>query len=134
VDLTSHQPHWQVPVHGELGHEGDVGGVGKGQELVLQEEEVDAVLREVLPAEIVAGIILVQLLQRLLQLQRHEGEGEWEPQGELGRWCRVSARPRLRGRGSVAVALTGLLGGLGRLAQPKSSRRSRFPSYSRKVR
>lgn len=37
-DLTSHQPHWQVPVHGELCHKGDIGGVRKGQELVLQEE------------------------------------------------------------------------------------------------
>lgn len=84
VDPMSHQPHQQVPVHGELGHEGDIGGVRKGQELVLQEEQVDAVLREVLPAEIVAGIILVQLLQRLLQLRRSEGEREREPHGELG--------------------------------------------------
>lgn len=37
---------------------------------------MDAVLHEVLLAEVIAGIILIQLLQRLLQLQHHEGEGE----------------------------------------------------------
>lgn len=119
---TAPQPHWQVPVHGELGHKGDISGVGECQELVLQEEEVDAVLREVLPAEIVAGIVLVQLLQRLLQLQHRKGEAEQETQGVQGQLLGVSA------------SLTWLLGGLGRLAQPKSSLRSRFPSYSRKVR
>lgn len=84
---------------------------------------MDTVLYEVLPSKIVAGIVLIQLLQRLLQLQCRKGEGEQEPQGELG---------GLGGR--VATTLTWLLGGLGRLAQPKSSLRSRFPSYSRKVR
>lgn len=34
----------------------------------------------------------------------------------------------------VTASLTWSLGGLGRLAQPKSSLRSRFPSYSKKVR
>lgn len=98
--MSSHQPHQQVPVHGELCHEGDIGGVEKGQEIILQEEEVDAVLREVLLPEVIAGIVLIQLLQRLLQLQRHEGEGDPQPHGELGRLRGVCAHPVLWGWGA----------------------------------
>lgn len=58
-----------TPVHGELGNQGDINWVRQGHELILQEEEVNAVLCEVLPAEIVAGVILIQVLQSPLQLE-----------------------------------------------------------------
>lgn len=95
---------------------------------------MDAVLGEVLPAEIIAGIILVQLLKRLLQLQHRNGEAQQGTRRGARGAAGISACPAPWARGRAAVSLTWSLGGLGRLAQPKSSLRSRFPSYSRKVR
>lgn len=89
---------------------------------------MDAVLHEVLLAEVIAGIVLIQLLQCLLQLQHHEGEG---PRGAFMKSLPTQSSGVA---GRVTVSLTWSLGGLGRLAQPKSSLRSRFPSYSKKVR
>lgn len=53
-------------------------------------------LHEVLLAEVIARIVLIQLLQSLLQLQHHEGEGESEPQERL---LEVSVHPKLWGWG-----------------------------------
>lgn len=47
------------PVHGELGHQGDVSAVGAGLVLVVEEVEVSSVDGESLPTKLVARIILV---------------------------------------------------------------------------
>ena len=58
------------PVHGELSDQRDVGVVGAGLVLVVQEVEVGAVHGEALAPELVARVVLVQLRQRLLELGR----------------------------------------------------------------
>lgn len=50
-----------VPVHGELGHQGDVGVVHAGFVLVVEEVQVRPVDGEALAAKLVAGVVLVQL-------------------------------------------------------------------------
>lgn len=49
-----------VPVHGELGHQGDVGVVHAGFVLVVEEVQVRPVDGEALAAKLVAGVVLVQ--------------------------------------------------------------------------
>ena len=58
-----------LPVHGQLRHQRDVALYGRV--LVLQEVQVHSVNRESLPAEVVALVVLVELLQSCLQLQTH---------------------------------------------------------------
>lgn len=64
-----------VPVHGQLSHQSDVSVVLAGRVLVLQEVQVHSVNRESLPTEVVALIVLVELLQSRLQLRRRTRRG-----------------------------------------------------------
>lgn len=57
-----------IPVHGELGHQRDVCVVISQLVLVVQEVQMRAVHCEALPTELIAGVILVQLRQGLLEL------------------------------------------------------------------
>lgn len=128
-------PSAPSPVHGELGHKGDIMGLG-GRWLMGQESDMHTVHSELLLTELKADVSLIQLRQGPLQLR---GRGE-KDQG----WGRTSPQTRLAPTraetGRVAygkgrrLPLTCSASGGGGLGHPKSSLRSRFPSYSRKVR
>lgn len=62
------RPSALSPVHGELGHQGDIVRLG-GRRLVGQEGDVHAVHGELLLPELEAGIFLVQLGQGPLHLR-----------------------------------------------------------------
>lgn len=68
-----------VPVHGQLSHQSDVSAVLAGRVLVLQEVQVHSVNRESLPTEVVALIVLVELLQSRLQLRKRTRHGSKIP-------------------------------------------------------
>lgn len=59
-----------VPVHGQLGHQRHVVLLARRLVLILQEVEVQPVDCQPFPPEVVALVVLIQLLQRLLQLRR----------------------------------------------------------------
>lgn len=62
------------PVHGELGHKGDIVGPG-GRWLMGQESDMHTVHSELLLPELKAGLFLAELCQGPLQLRGSRGEG-----------------------------------------------------------
>lgn len=67
-------PSAPSPVHGELGHKGDIMGLG-GRWLMGQESNMHTVHSELLLTEFKAGVFLVQLRQGPLQLKGSRGGG-----------------------------------------------------------
>lgn len=63
-----------LPVHGELGHQRDICGVGGRLRLIVQEVQVGAVHGETLTPEFIAQVIFVQLRQLLLELPGARGQ------------------------------------------------------------
>lgn len=61
-----------VPVHGELSNQGNICVVSRRFELVVQEVQVGSVDSEALSPELIAQVILIQLRQLLLKLQRKQ--------------------------------------------------------------
>lgn len=62
-----------VPVHGELGDQGDIRVVRSRLVLIVQEVQVGPVDGETLPPELVTQVVLVQLGELLLQLKHRRG-------------------------------------------------------------
>lgn len=59
-----------IPVHGELSYQGNVCIVSSRLELIVQEVQVGSVNSEAFSPEFIAQVILIQLCQLLLKLQR----------------------------------------------------------------
>lgn len=59
-----------IPVHGELSNKGNVCVVSRRLKLIVQEVQVGSVDSEALSPELIAQVILIQLRQLLLKLQR----------------------------------------------------------------
>lgn len=58
------------PVHGQLGHECNIGLVCAGFVLIVQEVEMCTVHSETLSSELITRIVLIKLQQSLLELKR----------------------------------------------------------------
>lgn len=129
-------PSAPSPVHGELGHKGDIMRPG-GWWLMGQEGDMHTVHSELLLTELKAGVFLAKMCQGPLQLR--ESRGERRGLGQENKSPDQTRSNWSRGRQSVSMtredgSLTCSASGGGGLGHPKSSLRSRFPSYSRKVR
>lgn len=109
-----------------------------------QKGDVHAVHSELLLPELKAGVLLLQLCQGLLQLEGHRGEegglggagGQAldKPRSHRSRgWVGQSLPDGREGKGRWLPLTCSAPGGGGQ-GHPKSSLRSRLPSYSRKVR